>query len=205
MHRVDLDTRERSQVQAVLLEPAPQLLVVDDRTRAVRLVPVSVPVRYTDADGTERRATASVKGRQLAGATVPIWVDQYGTIAGAPARRIDAVRSAAMGAVGVLSGPSSSAASRRESAVDIRQPEVEHDEVAGVLVEHLQRLGARAGREHREPGPLQVAAQQLADLPLVLHDEHGAGPHVSTSSLQRPRRGYAATANPQACKSKEEP
>lgn len=102
MHRVGLETRGRTQVQAVLLEPAPQLLVADDRTRAVRLVPASVPVRYTAPDGTERRAIASVKGRQLAGAVVPLWVDRYGAITGAPAGGIDAVRSAALGAGGVL-------------------------------------------------------------------------------------------------------
>jgi hypothetical protein len=103
MHRVELETRERTQVQAVLLEPAPQLLVTDDRTRAVRLVPVFVPVRYTGPDGTERRATASVNGRQPAGAVVPIWVDRSGAIAGAPVRGIDAVRCAVMSAGSVLS------------------------------------------------------------------------------------------------------
>ena len=103
MHRVDLETRERTQVQAVLLEPVPQLLVTHDRTRAVRLVPASVPVRYTAPDGTERRATAWVKGRQLAGAVVPLWLDRYGAITRAPARGADAVRSAAIGAGSVLS------------------------------------------------------------------------------------------------------
>jgi hypothetical protein len=102
MHRVELETRQRIQVQAVLLEPAPQLLVVDDRSRAVRLVPASVPVRYRAPDGMERRATALVKGRRPAGVVVPVWVDRYGAITNAPAHGIDAVRSAAMGAAGVL-------------------------------------------------------------------------------------------------------
>jgi hypothetical protein len=104
MHRVDLETRERTQVQAVLLEPAPQLLVVDDHGRVVRQVPASVPVQYTAPDGTEHREIAPVSGRRSAGTVVPIWVDRQGAIISAPAQAIDAVTSAAVGATVVLVG-----------------------------------------------------------------------------------------------------
>jgi hypothetical protein len=102
MHRVDLETRERTQVEAVLLEPAEQLLIMDDRGRTVQVAPTSVPVRYTAPDGAERRATAMVTGRRPAGAVVPVWVDRTGAIVGAPARGIDAIRSAALSATVVL-------------------------------------------------------------------------------------------------------
>jgi hypothetical protein len=102
MHRVDLETRERTQVEAVLLDTAPQLLVVDDRGRAVRVVPVSVAVSYTAPDGTERRAVTQVAGRRDAGAVVPVWVNREGEIISAPVRGIDAVRSAALAAGLVL-------------------------------------------------------------------------------------------------------
>ena len=58
MHRAEIETRERTQVQAVLLEPAPQLFAVDGQGRAVRLLPTPVPVRYTASDGTEQLAQA---------------------------------------------------------------------------------------------------------------------------------------------------
>jgi hypothetical protein len=102
MHRVDIEARERTQVQAVLLEPTRQLLVTDDRTRVVREVPSRAPVTYTAPDGTERRAEVLVAGRRPAGATVPVWMDRSGQTTGAPARGPDAVRDAASGAVGVL-------------------------------------------------------------------------------------------------------
>jgi hypothetical protein len=102
MHRVDIETRERVQVSAVLLEPTPQLLVTDDRTRVVREVPSRAPVSYIAPDGTERRAETLVAGRRPAGATVPLWVDRSGQTTDAPARGADALRGAASVAVGVL-------------------------------------------------------------------------------------------------------
>ena len=102
MHRAEIETRERTPVQAVLLEPVPQVLAVDDGGRAVRLLPTPVPVRYTASDGTERRAEAQVVGPRPAGAVMPMWVDRSGELTGAPTSAIDAVRHAAAGAVGVL-------------------------------------------------------------------------------------------------------
>jgi len=102
MQRVDTETRERTQVQAVLLEPARHLLVADDPARAVRRIPTPVPVRYTAPDGTAHQANALMLGRRSAGATEQIWVDRSGTITDAPARSVDAVTSAVIGGVGVL-------------------------------------------------------------------------------------------------------
>ena len=95
MSRADVETRERTQLQAVLLEQAPYALDVNEHGRAVRRLPVPVPARYTTPDGTERRADAPVLGPLPAGTTVSIWVDRSGTITSAPARSADAVASAA--------------------------------------------------------------------------------------------------------------
>ena len=102
MHRAEIETRERTQVQAVLLEPAPQLFAVDSQGRAVRLLPAPVPVRYTAPDGTEQQAQAHVVGPRPAGVTVPMWLDRSGELTGAPTSGIDAVRHAAAGGLGVL-------------------------------------------------------------------------------------------------------
>lgn len=99
-HRVDVETQERTQVQAVLLEPAPTVL--GDKARGARPLPVSVPARYPAPDGTERVADAPVPGPLPAGAAVPIWVDRSGKITTAPVRAADPMASAAMGAAGVL-------------------------------------------------------------------------------------------------------
>ena len=102
MHRAEIETRERTQVQAVLLQPAPQLFAVDSQGRAVRLLPAPVPVRYTAPDGTEQLAQAHVMGPRPAGVTVPMWLDRSGELASAPTSGIDAVRHAGAGALGVM-------------------------------------------------------------------------------------------------------
>jgi hypothetical protein len=102
MHRVDVENQERAEVQAVLLESAPYALDVNEHGQAVRRLPVPVPVRYTAPDGIERQADALVLGPVPAGASVSIWVDRSGTVAGAPARSIDAIGGAAAGGGGVL-------------------------------------------------------------------------------------------------------
>jgi hypothetical protein len=102
MHRAEIETRERTQVQAVLLQPAPQLFAVDSQGRAVRLLPAPVPVRYTAPDGTEQLVQAHVMGPRPAGVTVPMWLDRSGELTGAPTSGIDAVRHAAAGGFGVL-------------------------------------------------------------------------------------------------------
>jgi hypothetical protein len=102
MHRVEAETRERIQVQAVLLEPASYALQVDDRGRAVKLRSVIVPARYTAPDGIERQADAQVVGPLPAGAAVPVWVDRSGAIVRAPTSSGDAMVRAATSALGVL-------------------------------------------------------------------------------------------------------
>ena len=98
-HRVDVETQERTQVQAVLLERAPTVL--GDKARGARPMPVSVPARYPAPDGTERVADAQVQGPLPAGAAVPIWIDRSGKIT-APVRAAHPMASAATGAAGVL-------------------------------------------------------------------------------------------------------
>jgi hypothetical protein len=100
MHRVHVETRERTPLQAVLLEPAPYTVTAVDRV--VRRVPTAVPVRYTAPDGTDRRAVVPVLGPHPPGATVPVWADRSGEITGAPARTVAAVARAATGAGAVL-------------------------------------------------------------------------------------------------------
>jgi len=102
LQRVAVETRERTLVQAVLVEPTRQMLVTDDRTRVVQQVPTLVPVRYTAPDATPHEANAWVTGRRPAGASVPVWVDGAGAIAAAPTRPVDAVTSAAAEGVGLL-------------------------------------------------------------------------------------------------------
>lgn len=102
MHRAEIETGERTPVQAVLLEPTPQGLAVDDDGRAGRLLPAPVPVRYTAPDGTQQRAQANVMGPRPAGVTVPMWLDRSGELTGAPTSRLDAVWHAAAGGLGVL-------------------------------------------------------------------------------------------------------
>ena len=104
MSRAEVETRERTQLQAVLLEQAPYALDVTESGRTVRRLPVPVPARYTTPDGTERRVDAPVLGPLPAGTTVAIWVDRSGTITSAPARSTDAVTSAAVSGGGVVAG-----------------------------------------------------------------------------------------------------
>jgi len=102
LQRVAVETRERTLVQAVLVEPTRQLLVTEDRTRVVQQVPTLAPVRYTAPDGTTHEANALVAGRHPAGASVPVWVDRAGAIAAAPVRPVDAVTIAAVEGLGLL-------------------------------------------------------------------------------------------------------
>jgi hypothetical protein len=41
------------------------------------------------------------------------------------------------------------------------------------------RLGPRPGRAHRVAGPLEIASDQVAQFPVVLHYQHRAG-HITT-------------------------
>jgi hypothetical protein len=100
MHRIGLEARERTQVQAVLLEPAPAK-ALGEKPRGARAVAVPVPVRYTAPDGTEHLADVPATGPLPAG-VVPLWVNRSGEVVGAPGRTTDAVGRAAVGAAGIL-------------------------------------------------------------------------------------------------------
>ena len=45
-------------------------------------------------------------------------------------------------------------------------------EVGGTVGGHGDGLRPRSGREHGEPGPLQIRADKIPQLALVLHDQH---------------------------------
>ena len=100
MHRIGLETRERMQVQAVLLEPAnPD--AAGERPPGVRVVAVPTSIRYLAPDGAEYVADVPVTGAVAAGRAVPLWVNPSGQVVGAPGHTVDAVGRAAVGAVGI--------------------------------------------------------------------------------------------------------
>jgi hypothetical protein len=100
MHRIGLETRERMQVQAVLLEPA-NPNAAGERPPRVRVVPVPTSIRYLTPDGAEHVADVPMTGAVPAGRAVPLWVDRSGQVVGAPGRAADAVGRAAVSAVGI--------------------------------------------------------------------------------------------------------
>jgi hypothetical protein len=102
MQRTVAEGGGRTQVQAVLLEPAPSSFVVGQRTQAGRPGPVPVSARYTAPDGVEHVADVWVMGPRPAGTPVPIWVDRAGAVATASVGRADAVRDATFGAVAIV-------------------------------------------------------------------------------------------------------
>jgi hypothetical protein len=102
MHRLDVEYHDRTQVQAVLLEPAPAGVALGDMGRRAAAIPVPVPARYTAPDGTAGQADARVQGPLPAGAAVPVWVDRAGDISTALGSRVEVVESAATGGAGVL-------------------------------------------------------------------------------------------------------
>ena len=61
--------------------------------------------------------------------------------------------------------------------VDVGQPEIQQDEVDVADGEQMERLGSAAGGEHAVTGALEVATQDVADVAVVLDDEHRAHAH----------------------------
>ena len=59
--------------------------------------------------------------------------------------------------------------------VDLRQHQVEHDEVDVLLGEAPQRLVAVSGRNDPEPVALERVRQELLDRVLVVDEEDGRG------------------------------
>ena len=58
-------------------------------------------------------------------------------------------------------------------AVHLGHQDVEHDDVGGVGLHHLQRLGAVPGLEHPEAGSIQRGRQPGADGIFVVHQQDG--------------------------------
>jgi hypothetical protein len=102
MQRALAEGTDRTQVQAVLLEPAPSSFVVGQRSQAGRAGPVPVPARYTAPDGVEHVADVWVVGPRPAGTPVPIWVDRAGAVTTASVGRADALRDATFGATAIV-------------------------------------------------------------------------------------------------------
>src|SRR5713101_863699 len=57
----------------------------------------------------------------------------------------------------------------------VRQPEVQHDQVRCRGLRNTDRLSARLGRQHGEPGSFEVRTDKLPELPFVLNKQHGRG------------------------------
>ena len=102
MQRTLAEGADRTQVHAVLLEPAPSNFVVGQRSQAGRPGPVPVEARYTTPDGVEHVADVWVIGPRPAGTPVPIWVDRAGAVTAASTGRADAVRDATFGATAIV-------------------------------------------------------------------------------------------------------
>jgi hypothetical protein len=73
--------------------------------------------------------------------------------------------------------------------VDVRQAEVEHDQVDARLLRQSEALLAGAGVQHLVPVRPQPLQQERQDLRFVLDDQelHGTGPCPAAGPLPRPR------------------
>jgi hypothetical protein len=66
-------------------------------------------------------------------------------------------------------------------AANVGQSQVEHDQIGPRVGGQRDRLGPGARGQHLEPVALEVAPHELADLQLVLDDQHERG-HAPGSS-----------------------
>ncbi len=90
--------------------------------------------------------------------------------------------SAALRAVSTMTGTSPAArAAQHFLAVHVGQAQIQQHQPRRALVQHPDGLGAARGGQHRQPGPLQVAAQQFPDLPFILDYEDAAGHRTATA------------------------
>jgi hypothetical protein len=95
MHRASLETAEYTQVEAVLVEPAPIGLQVGETGRTVRAIGVPVPALYTASDGVGRRRAARRRARcRTVACRSPgaVWLDRAGDVTTAPTGRFEAMR-----------------------------------------------------------------------------------------------------------------
>lgn len=101
MHRVEVETRARTQVPAVLLEPAPLVAVPGNRAQPIERFASPVAVAFTAPDGSARRAEARVAGPLPTGTVVPVWVERSEAVVDPPLAPLDAVAAAAVGGGGL--------------------------------------------------------------------------------------------------------
>lgn len=93
------DRAERRPVTAVLLRITPS----GSRDVATGLTydPVKATVRWTDARGTVRTATAEVKAATAVGNAVTVWTDGHGHLVGAPVPRAEATARVTLAGAGI--------------------------------------------------------------------------------------------------------
>jgi len=104
MERFHVDTVQRTQVRAVLVDPAPLAMAVGATGRTVRAQEVPVAARYTAANGTERIVDVPVTGPLPAGTAVAVWVDRGGNLVPSPGDPLTILFNAIATAVAVLLG-----------------------------------------------------------------------------------------------------
>lgn len=102
MRRIATGSGDRTQIEAVLLEPAPTGVMAGRIDQPVGAALVPVAARYTAADGVEHVADVWVRGPRAAGTPVPIWVDRAGAVTTPPPRRADAVLGATVRAAVIV-------------------------------------------------------------------------------------------------------
>jgi hypothetical protein len=94
------ESRHRFAVQAVLLEPGAPAGVPEDTGRVVaKLV---ARARWTAPDGSRLTGNLPVAAGVAAGTVVSIWIDEHGTLAGPPTRRIPEMEAGTVAAAVLL-------------------------------------------------------------------------------------------------------
>ncbi|MFF4733009.1 hypothetical protein ACFY3M_48890 [Streptomyces mirabilis] len=93
------DEAERGPATAVLLDTVPR--GARDVAIGVDYNRVKAKVRWTDAQGTVRAATADVKAGTDVGSTVPVWTDGHGHLTGEPVSPATATARTVVAGMGV--------------------------------------------------------------------------------------------------------
>ena len=106
--------------------------------------------------------------------------------------RNPAIRSStAERAVSTMTGMAGRCGRQDLRTVDVGQPEVEQEQVGPDVLDQMDSLGAGRRSEYRQAGSLEVAPQDFADVPLVLHHEHRlhgliVRPHIDARAIGNP-------------------
>lgn len=93
------DRAERLPVTAVLLGTASS--GARDVATGLTYDRVKAKVRWTDAQGTVRTATAEVNAATAVGSAVPVWTDGHGHLVGAPVPRAEATARVTLAGAGI--------------------------------------------------------------------------------------------------------